>query len=179
MRSVIRTVAVATLGVTLVVPLAACGSDGAPPKDWAKSVCLAVKPWSTRIEASVTQARTKITAGADPVQTKTELVTLFRDAEKASADAIAKVQKAGVPDADNGAKVAAQFGEALDAAKANFGRAASRVEALPTADRTAFFNGVVTVGDQLSKDNNASSAKLSDVRSKDLEKAFDDVPECR
>ena len=176
MRSAVRAVAVSA---TLALGLAACGSDGVPPKEWAKSVCLAVKPWSTQIEASVTQARTKITAGANPVQTKTELVTLFRGAEKASSDAIAKVKKAGVPAADKGAEVAAQFGEALEAAKANFGRAASRVEALPTTDRAAFFNGVVTVGDQLSKDNNASSAKLSDVSSKDLEKAFNDVPECR
>jgi plasmid replication initiation protein len=142
-------------------------------------VCLTVKPWSTQIDASVTQARTKITSASDPAQTKTELVALFTGAERTSRDAIAKVRKAGVPDADNGAAVASQFTAALTAAQDNFGRAAAGVRALPTTDRAAFYAGVVKVGDQLSKDNNASSQRLADVRSKDLEKAFADVSECR
>ncbi|MCW2612388.1 MAG: hypothetical protein QOC93_792 [Actinomycetota bacterium] len=169
----------AVVAAALVFGLAACGSDGVEPEKWARSVCVAVKPWSTQIDASVTQARTKITAGSDPAQTKTELVALFRGAKRASDDAVAKVKKAGVPAADNGAKVSDQFVGALSAAGDNFGRAADGVEKLSTADRTAFYNGVVKVGDQLSKDNNKSSTALSTVRSKDLEQAFDQVSECR
>jgi multimeric flavodoxin WrbA len=106
-------------------------------------------------------------------------VALFRGAKQASDDAVAKVKKAGVPVADNGKQVADQFVGALSAAGDNFGRAAEGVQTLPTTDRTAFYHGVVKVGDQLSKDNNKSSTQLSTVRSKDLEKAFDKVPECR
>jgi hypothetical protein len=163
----------------LAFAVAGCGSDGVAPEKWARSVCVAVKPWSAQIDASVTQARTKITAASDPGQTKTELVALFRAAKQASDDAVSKVRKAGVPAADNGKKVADQFVGALSAAGDNFGRAADGVQKLPAANRAAFYNGVVKVGDQLSKDNNTSSAQLSTVRSKDLEKAFDKVPECR
>ena len=163
----------------VVSTLAACGSGGVPPKEWAREVCLAVKPWSTQIDASVTQARQQITGGTDPTKTKAELVALFSGAQQASADAVAKVRKAGTPDAENGEQVAAQFSAALVAAQKNFGRAADGVAALPTKDRSAFDDGVVKVGDQLSKDNNASTRQLGDVRSKDLEKAFAAVSECR
>jgi hypothetical protein len=163
----------------LAFVLAGCGSNGVPPETWARSVCLAVKPWSTHIDASVTQARAKITSASDPTQTKSELVALFGGAQRASAEAVAKVQKAGVPDADNGQQVTAQFVAALKAAEEQFGRAAAGVNALSTADRSAFYSGVVKVGDQLSKDNNASSKQLRDVRSTTLERAFERVPECR
>jgi hypothetical protein len=169
----------AAAAAALTFALAGCGSDGVEPEKWARSVCVAVKPWSSQIDASVTQARTKITNATDPVQTKAELVALFRGAKQASDDAVAKVKKAGVPAADNGKKVADQFVGALSAAGSNFGRAADGVETLPTTDRAAFYSGVVKVGDQLSRDNNKSSTQLSTVRSKDLEKAFDKVPECR
>jgi hypothetical protein len=173
-----RVRAVAVAGA-LTFALAACGSGGVPPEDWARDVCLAVKPWSTQIDASVTQAREQITDAAAPAETKAELVALFSGAQQASADALAEVRKAGVPDADQGEEVAAQFTAALDAAAENFGRAADGVEALSTKDRAKFYDGVVKVGDQLSKDNNTSSTQLSEVQSKDLEKAFADVPECR
>ncbi|HEV7826164.1 MAG TPA: hypothetical protein VGP02_14775 [Mycobacteriales bacterium] len=173
-----RVRAVAVAGALASV-LAACGTGGVPPQDWARDVCVAVKPWSTQIDASVTQARQQITDAADPTKAKAELIALFSGAQQASADAAGKVRKAGVPDADNGEQVASQFTKALEAARANFGRAADGVEALPTKDRAKFYEGVVKVGDQLSKDNNASSRQLSDVRSKDLEKAFAEVPECR
>jgi hypothetical protein len=169
----------AAAAVALTFVLAGCGSDGIEPEKWARSVCVAVKPWSTQIDASVTQARTKITGASDPAQTKTELVALFRGAKQASDDAVAKVRKAGVPAADNGKKVADQFVAALSAAGDNFGRAADGVQKLATADRAKFYDGVVKVGDQLSKDNNRSSTQLRTVTSKDLEKAFDKVPECR
>jgi hypothetical protein len=159
--------------------LAGCGSDGVPSETWARSVCLAVKPWSTQIDVSVTQAREKITSASDPAQTKSELVALFGGAQRASAEAVAKVQKAGVPDADNGKQVATQFVAALKSAEKQFGQAAAGVNALSTSDRSAFYSGVVKVGDQLSRDNNASSKQLSDVRSTALEKAFERVPECR
>jgi hypothetical protein len=176
MRAAMRATAVAAAAV---VVLAACGSDGVEPEKWARSVCVAIKPWSTQINASVTQARTEITSASNPAQTKAELVALFRGAKQASDDAVAKVRRAGVPAADNGKKVADQFVGALTAAGDNFGRAADGVEKLPTANRTAFFNGVVKVGDRLGKDNTTSSTQLSTVHSKDLEKAFDEVAECR
>jgi hypothetical protein len=173
-----RVRAVAAAGAVAFV-LSACGSGDVPPEDWARDVCVAVKPWSTQIDASVNQARQQITDAADPTKAKAELVAVFSGAQQASADAAGRVRKAGIPDADNGEQVATQFTKALDAARENFGRAADGVQALPTTDRGKFYEGVVKVGEQLSKDNNASSAQLSAATSKDLEKAFKDVPECR
>jgi hypothetical protein len=166
------------LVLALTVALAGCGSSGVPPEKWARSVCLAVKPWSTQIDASVTAARSKITSASAPEQTKAELVALFEQAQRASADALEKVRKAGTPDVDKGEQSAAQLAASLQAAEKAFGRAAAGVKALSTTDRAAFNSGVVKVGDRLSKDNNASTDQLRDISSKELEKAFVDVPEC-
>jgi hypothetical protein len=165
-------------GLVVAVALTGCGSNGVPPKDWARDVCLAVKPWSTQIDASVTAARSKITSASEPAQTKTELVGLFEQAQRASSEALEKVRKAGTPDADKGKEMASQLAKSLEAAEKAFARAAAGVKALPTGDRDTFTSGVVKVGDQLSKDNNAGSGTLDGVRSAELEQAFVDVPEC-
>jgi hypothetical protein len=158
---------------------ASCSTGKVPPEQWAGKVCLAVKPWSSSINAAVSSAQQKITSGSSPAQIKGDLLTLYGGARDASTTALGQVRAAGIPDADNGEDVARQFTSALTAARDAFGRAATRTAALSTSDKNAFYTAVVTIGQQLTQENNQNSAGFSHVSSAQLQKAFDTVPECQ
>jgi hypothetical protein len=162
-----------------LVLLAACGSGKVPSEQWAAKVCLAVKPWSSSINSAVSSAQQKITSGSSPTQIKADLLTLYGGARDASTKALGQVRAAGIPDADNGEDVARQFTAALTTARDAFGRAATRTAALSTSDKNAFYTAVVTVGQQLTQENNQNSAGFSHVSSSQLQKAFDTEPECQ
>lgn len=146
--------------------------------EWARSVCPAVRTWSNSIRGAVGQVQEKITADSDPARTKTELVALFGDAESASETARRKVEQAGIPEVDSGDTVAREFAGALSAARDGFGTAKRTVAGLDTADRSAFYDGVVAAGDRLTKEYKQSSSALK-TDSPQLDQAFDSVPECR
>ncbi|WP_163568139.1 hypothetical protein [Fodinicola feengrottensis] len=169
----------APLAVFCVLVLAACASDKVPPDEWASKICVAVKPWSTSINAAVSAAQQKITSGSSPTQTKADLLTLYGGARDASNRALGQVQAAGIPDADNGAQVAQQFTAALTTARNAFAHAATRTAALSTSNKNAFYAGVVAVGQQLTTENGQNSAGFSNVSSDQLQKAFDSVTECK
>jgi hypothetical protein len=144
---------------------------------WARSVCPAVINWSSSIRGAVGQVQKKVTEDSDPASTKTELVALFGDAESASDTARRKVVQAGIPEVDNGSKVAREFAGALAAARDGFGTAKRTVAGLDTADKSKFYDGVVAAGDRLTKEYKQSSSALK-TNSSELDKAFDSVPEC-
>ena len=172
--------AVTVLAVGVAVGLvAACGKpDAVAPKAWAKSVCQAVKPWSSDIRRLQGEARQKITAKSDATQTKTELITLFGGMSQSTDAALVKVRRAGVPDVDGGKKISDQFISALTAAGKSFTMGKDAVAALPTDNPTTFYNGVVKAGDQMSKENNKAGEAFSNISSPELDRAFNDVPEC-
>lgn len=177
MRAHRRAVLVAGLVLGLV---AACGGDDAvPPKEWARSVCTAVKPWSEEIARLQAETRKKITAKSDIGQTKTELITLFGGMAQATDTALRKVREAGEPDVDDGEKIAEQFVSALAAARDSFTKGKNAVAALPTDDQKVFYDGVLAAGDAMSQENAKASQAFSDISSPELDEAFDEVPECR
>lgn len=181
MRANRRGVLAAGLVAGLVLGLvAACGGDDAvPPETWAKSVCKAVKPWSAEIGRLQSATRQKITARSDIGQTKTELITLFGGMAQATDTALAKVREAGVPDVDDGRKIADQFVSALTAARDSFVKGKNAVAALPTDDQKVFYDGVLAAGDAMSQENAKAGQAFSDISSPELDKAFEEVPECR
>lgn len=177
MRGSRRAVLVAGLVLGL---LPACGGeDSVPPKTWAKSVCAAVKPWSAEIARLQEEARRKITAKADAVQTKTELITLFAGMAQATDTAAVKVREAGEPDVDDGGKIADQFVSALTTAHDSFVKGKDAVAGLPTDDAKLFYDGVVAAGNAMSQENAKASQAFSDISSPELDRAFNEVPECR
>jgi hypothetical protein len=177
-RTVIRTVITMALAAVLAASLAGCGS-GVTPKTWAKSVCVALTPWRTKIATLTGQAQGQITGGSTPAQAKQSLMTLLAGARDASETARKGVADAGTPDVDEGAKIAARFVATLAAARDAYGHAGTTVSTLDTKDQRAFYDAVASAFDRLNTEYATSALDTRDVGSAELQKAFSEVPECR
>ncbi len=164
--------------VLLGFVLGACGG-GPAPAAWAAAVCSALAPWRTEIGSLTERAQKQLTPATTPAQAKENLVRLFGGAQTASETARTKVAAAGVPDVDGGAEIARQFENSLAGARDAYGRAKTAVERLGTGDATAFYDGVQAAMATLTEEYGRSALDTTRLRSVELQRAFDEVPECR
>lgn len=167
------------LAVAIVsVVLAGCSST-AGPRVWATSVCTALSPWRTEIDTLTTRTQQQMTAETTPAQAKENLVRLFGGAESASEKARAGVEKAGVPDVEQGEEIANGFMASLSGVRDAYGRARGSIEALATSPQAAFYTQVADVVQKLDQEYAATSLDTTKLSSAELKKAFDETPECR
>jgi hypothetical protein len=164
--------------LALAVTLGGCSSSPSP-RAWAASVCTALTPWRTEISTLNTTAQQQMSAETTPAQAKENLTRLFGGAKDASEKAREGVRKAGVPDVDNGKRIAAGFVSSLSAMRDAYGRAESGIEGLATIPTKTFYTQVGTVVSTLTAEYDKSGLDTSKLDSKELSQAFDDVPECR
>ena len=167
------------LVLALIVGATGCGGHGVVAKTWAGSVCAALTPWRARIGDLTTQAQQQLTTATTATQTKTNVVDLLAGAESASETARKGVAAAGTPDVDNGAQIAAHFTGSLQKARDAYGHARTSVGGLSTSDAKKFYAGVKGVFDTLGTEYAASALDTDHVGSAELQKAFNEVPECR
>ncbi|WP_426509302.1 hypothetical protein ACPPVO_01160 [Dactylosporangium sp. McL0621] len=168
------------LAATLVVlAIGACGQDGVEPKRWAKQVCVALSPWRAEIADLTAKAQQQLQAATTPSQTKTNIVDLLSGAEASSERARAGVNGAGVPRVDGGQKVAEQFTASLAKARDAYGNAKRTVSGLPTDSAKTFYGEVGKAFVTLKDDYERSAIDPAHVGPADLQKAFDEVPECK
>jgi hypothetical protein len=175
------------LSVLLAGVLAAaagCGDgDGSrgdvAPEAWAGNVCEALGPWRTEIDALMVKAQQRMDAATSTEQARTGLVELLGGAEVASEQARARVAGAGAPDAENGRKVAVEFTGALGRLRDAYGKAKASIAALPATEPAAFYDAVAGAFARLREEYAAGGVNLDAVPSKELKKAFADVPACR
>jgi hypothetical protein len=180
-------VLVVALTALAVLLASGCGDDEPDGKDrgdvaaatWAGEVCAALTPWRGEIDALMTRAQQRMDQAANADQAKTGLLELLGGAESASEQARAKIAAAGLPDATNGKRAAAEFTDSLRRTRDAYGKAKEAVKNLPTADQTAFYDAVSVAFGQLDKDYAAGSLDLDKVNSPELKKAFDEVPACK
>ena len=170
--------------VLACVNAAGCGGDDkgrgdVAPKAWAAEVCAALKPWRTAIGALTTSAQQQMSAAKNAGQAKTSLVKLLTGAQAASEQARVAVEKAGAPEVDNGRSIAAEFTASLARSRDAYGRAKASVEALPTRDDKAFYDGVQAAFTTLNSEYAATGADPSKVGSQALQQAFAEEPACR
>jgi hypothetical protein len=166
------------LVISCVLTLGACA--GSPtPQAWAATVCKVLAPWRTEIGDLATRTQQQMTAETTPAQAKENLTRLFGGAETASEKARAGVEKAGVPDVDEGAQVAESFTTSLGAMRDAYGKARTGVEGLSTTESKDFYTKVGSVVDTLNTEYAASELDTSKLSSVELKKAFDEAPECR
>ncbi|MET8147368.1 hypothetical protein ACIBSW_25795 [Actinoplanes sp. NPDC049668] len=164
--------------LSLVVTLGGC-AGGPAPRAWAASVCTVLSPWRSEIGTLATRTQQQMTAETTPAQAKENLMRLFGGAESASEKARAGVQRAGVPDVDEGKEVADGFTASLGAMRDAYGRAKTGVEALATSPSKDFYAKVASVVEVLNTEYRASELDTSRLDSEELKKAFDEAPECR
>jgi hypothetical protein len=166
------------LVLSLVVTLGACAS-GPAPRAWAASVCTVLAPWRSEIGTLASRTQQQMTAETTPAQAKENLTRLFGGAESASEKARAGVQKAGVPDVEQGKEVADSFAASLGAMRDAYGRAKIGIEALATSPSKDFYTKVGSVVDTLNAEYTRSELDTTRLNSEELKKAFDEAPECR
>lgn len=176
-RALARHAAVVLVGV---LALSGCGGNGdtVAPEVWAKSVCGAVRPWAAEIQRLQQETQQRITTKSQVTTAKTELVTLFGNMQSVTDDAVMKVADAGVPDVDEGEKIAGQFVQALANARDSFGTGKKAVEDLPVTDQKAFYDGVVAIGEEMTAENRKAGEAFANLQSAELDKAFNEAPEC-
>ena len=164
--------------LVLCATLLGCTS-AAGPRVWAAAVCAALDPWRAEISTLTTRTQQQMTAATTPAQAKENLVRLFAGAESASELAREGVERAGVPDVEQGEQVAAGFTAALSGMRDAYGRARAGIAALSTTPQKMFYDQVGKVVDKLNQEYEASSLDTSKLNSPELVRAFDEVPECR
>lgn len=170
--------AVALLAVVAAL-VSGCGYDGVAPEEWASRVCQALTPWGEEIAALTRDTQKQLSTATSPKQAKRNIVGLLKGAEQASEDAREGVEVAGVPAVENGEQIAKEFRDALTAARDAYATAHTSVAKLSTEDADTFYDGVVDAMDQLSKDYSTSELDTDKVASEELQKAFDEAPECQ
>lgn len=174
------------LAAALVVgllALTACGADDpklerTEARQWAKKVCGAVVPMSTELSQLQQSVSGTIGGVTDLATKKRELVTIFTKGEKLTNDALRKVERAGVPDVENGRVIADTFVKALISARESFKAGKQAIGKLPTTDQAAFDSGVVTAFEDMSEENSKTTSAFSEVKAPELDKAFTELPEC-
>jgi hypothetical protein len=158
--------------------LGACGG-GLAPATWAASVCAALAPWRTEIGSLTERAQRQMAGATTAAQAKENLVRLLDGARAASETARSRVDEAGVPDVDGGAEVAREFAASLMAARDAYGKARDAVGGLSTTDADAFYEAVENAMKTLNEEYARSALDTTKLRSAELRRAFDEVPECR
>lgn len=156
----------------------ACGGSDVDARTWAKSVCGALAPWRSQISGLTAQAQQQIGSATTAADTKTRILALLGGAEAASEKARKGVVDAGVPHVTDGAEIAKRFAASLTAARDAYGHAKNAVAGLPTDRPTTFYANVKTTFDTLGAEYAKSAVDTDHVGSKDLQQAFDEVPEC-
>ncbi|MBB4695780.1 hypothetical protein [Paractinoplanes abujensis] len=164
--------------LALATSLAACSSSHSA-RAWAASVCTTLEPWRSEIGSLTTRTQQQMDTATTPGQAKENLMRLFGGAADASEKARAGVVKAGVPDVDDGERIADGFSGSLAATRDAYAKARSGIEVLPTAPAQTFYQQVSQVVQQLQTDYQASGLDTSKLSSSELKAAFDEVPECR
>lgn len=164
--------------VVLSFLLGACGG-GPAPAAWAASVCAALSPWRAEIGSLTERAQRQMDAATTPAQAKENLVRMFAGAESASENARAHVAEAGIPDVEGGETIAKSFVNSLAAVRDAYGGAKRRIEAMAVGDPSAFYAGVEAAMKTLNEEYGRSALDTTKLRSEELQRAFDEVPECQ
>ncbi|GIH11559.1 hypothetical protein Rhe02_96260 [Rhizocola hellebori] len=163
--------------IALLGLLAGC-AGGPPPRAWAASVCSTLTPWRAEINTLTSRAQQQTPQSTTPEQAKDNLVRMLEGARDASEKARSGVEAAGVPEVDDGAKIAAGMTESLTKVRDAYGKARDTVSGLPTAEPSAFYDGVSAAMVTLQAEYAASALDTSNLRSVELQAAFAEAPEC-
>lgn len=166
------------LALVLAAPLSGCAAHPGP-QAWAASVCTALSPWRSEIDTLTSRTQQQMTTKTTPGQAKENLARLFDGAATASEAARVSVERAGVPDVDNGDEIAQGFLGSLAGIRDAYGTARTGIEALATAPAKNFYAEVGKVVEQLTTDYQKSDLDTTALESVELQRAFDSLPECQ
>ena len=111
-------------------------------------------------------------------QTKANVLTMLIGSEKASEIARQKVSQAGVPAVDDGEQIAGRLISSLAKQRDAYATARMTVEQLPVDRIGDFDNGVYDAIKTLQATRAAHTFDVDNVGEDELQRAFNDIPEC-
>lgn len=179
------------IAVSLILLSAACGggateagNDSRPAakateakkvdaKSWTKSVCGSVQQWTKEVGAI--GAFRNIDESADAAKTKTRVEKALADSATATNKLVKSVDKAGVPELDNGETYSADLRSMLAAFAAVMNAGRKDVQALDTSNKAAFYDRLEAVQKEMDKDVDVPLKKFN---STEVRKLMDKDPAC-
>ncbi|MBB5871324.1 hypothetical protein F4553_004703 [Allocatelliglobosispora scoriae] len=162
----------------LLAGLGGCAGEP-PPEVWAASVCSALTPWRTEINALTKRTQQQQEAAPNTAQAKENLTRLFASAETATESARSKVVAAGAPDVTDGPAIAASFVTSLAGVRDAYAHAKNGISAITATENKDFSDQVAAVLDTLNSEYAKTAPDLGKLQSVELREAFEEVPECR
>jgi hypothetical protein len=162
------------------VILAGCGggssSSTVTPAAYVKSVCSAVGPFETGIQARIKAL--SLPANTSAAQGKQALET-FLDATAADTHkTLDELKAAGTPSVGGGPKIASSIIDAFTSLGSALTDAAARARSLSTASPTAFRDGAAALGTLVRTSMGTIGVGLSQLRNPDLQAAAAKEPAC-
>jgi hypothetical protein len=136
-------------------------------------------PWQSAVALLTQQAQQEIDQAKTPEQTKQSLTTLLAGAEAASERARQAVSQAGVPDVEDGGKVADTYLAALTKARDAYGHGKTAISKLDAGTAEPFYEAVEREFERLKAEHAGSALDVDSIGPTTLTRAFDEVSECQ
>ena len=168
-------------GAVLVLALSGCSSDKGNDKldAWAKQVCDAVQPQAKKVEAANAAIQKETSDNSTPEEVQKTDAQAFQDMSDAYKAIGAAVQKAGVPDVDNGEKKQKNAVKELDQISASYAALKTQVDKLDTKDQAKFADGLKDIATSLDKLSKSGNDALKTLEEGDVGKAMAKQESCK
>jgi hypothetical protein len=173
--------------VAAALALAGCGGDGSlgggdavPAEDWIEEFCAAGVEWHAELEASTGDFQAEAASGLSGLQ---EALARYLDRSAELTDeAVARIEGAGVPDVEEGERIAADFTELIADVGTLFEDAAADVREADTSDERQFVTQVTEIAGRIETTADEVAADFTELAESydvpELERAFGESESC-
>ncbi|MGW8065816.1 small secreted protein [Streptomyces ziwulingensis] len=169
-------------GAVLVLALTGCGSgddDNDKLDAWAKDVCDAVQPQARKIESANAAIQEETSDNSTPAEVQKTDAKAFQDMSDAYKAMGSAVQKAGVPDVDEGEKKQKDAVTELNGLSSSYASLRKQVEELDTKDQAKFADGLKDIATELNKLSKSGSNALKTLEEGEVGQAMAKQESCR
>jgi hypothetical protein len=167
----------AVLASLLVIAGCGSSSSGVSANSYVKSVCGAIKPFVTDIQARSNSLN--LTSLSSPAQGKQALEGFMTAAVADSQKAVDQLKAAGVPNVNNGKNISNALVDAFTKVKSALSAAQSQAAALPTGSVAAFRTAGQSLATTIRTSFASIGAGLGGLKSAELSKAAKSTPACQ
>lgn len=167
----------AVLASLLVIAGCGSSSSGVSANSYVKSVCEAIKPFVTDIQARSNSLN--LTSLSSPAQGKQALEGFMTAAVADSQKAVDQLKAAGVPNVNNGKNISSALVDAFAKVKSALSAAQSQAAALPTGSVAAFRTAGQSLATAIRASFASIGAGLGGLKSAELSKAAKSTPACQ
>jgi hypothetical protein len=167
----------AVLASLLVIAGCGSSSSGVSANSYVKSVCGAIKPFVTDIQARSNSLN--LTSLSSPAQGKQALEGFMTAAVADSQKAVDQLKAAGVPNVNNGKNISSALVDAFTKVKSALSAAQSQAAALPTGSVAAFRTAGQSLATTIRTSFASIGAGLGGLKSAELSKAAKSTPACQ